>query len=279
MPRSTKGIGRKPGGTARSKQKALTGNAAFAAARDERAAADTLRALAGDPSPQDCCFNVLHRAREEQPVASPPETMPIEPKRRKWTQEQEELRRQSVYYFFDKLGCPPESEWDGEGGTVSQIANAIWLERGLDRRPIRRTMERIVAGEPLASYNGTAGVYKITRGEALIISDCLRSGVGQWQAMHNINMWRDAKGKGAVSRSCVREAAFCETDMQRLRRGTESQGTYDPARLLQGCAREARDQVEHARSMMRHRMREGGWYIGQDGVRGSCLCVQRRRHW
>ena len=68
---------------------------------------------------------------------------------------QEERRRQMIVGKFESMGSPPESMWDGPAGTVSKIAE--WLPdfdhrsaANMDRRPIRRTLQRLVADEPLA---------------------------------------------------------------------------------------------------------------------------------
>jgi len=72
-------------------------------------------------------------------------------------------RRTAIFYSFVSIhGSPPESEWDGRGGTVSQIC--AWLYVTVQSaRVVRRCMADIVAAaergenEPRASQRGGGG--------------------------------------------------------------------------------------------------------------------------
>ncbi len=130
------------------------------------------------------------------------------------------------------MGCPPEAEWDGRDGAVVQLRNRLGLaDNQTESRFIRHTMERIVAGD--ANFDAAVDTptaqraLKMGLGEAKIAADCLVSGFGQWQAMHNVNARRAKKGLSLVSRSCIRLAAF-RVGVHKLRRRKQKSGNTDP---------------------------------------------------
>ena len=68
---------------------------------------------------------------------------------------EEELHRQMIVEHYKYLGSPPEHMWAGPEGTLIKIQrDCLHLAAKMDRRPIRRTLERHVAGEPLATHGG-----------------------------------------------------------------------------------------------------------------------------
>ena len=137
----------------------------------------------------------------------------------------EELRRQMIVHKFEKLGSPPEEMWDGPGGTVSKIWAWLELDPKGDRRPLRRTLERHVNGEPLAVHGG-GGAPKLTHGESLIATNILERGLAVEQAAYMVTAHRIAKGKGPVSRTAV-ETGFASVGGVTRARGTRCQGSFD----------------------------------------------------
>ena len=89
------------------------------------------------------------------------------------TAEEERLRRGMIVRKFKLLGSPPESMWDGQGGTVALIAEHLELPATRDRRPIRRTLVRHLSGEPLATSGGAPPI-SLTHRESLVAASALQ---------------------------------------------------------------------------------------------------------
>ena len=96
------------------------------------------------------------------------------------TAEEERIERDMIVRWFKKKGEPPESMWDGVAGIVAQIADHLDKKKTADRRPIRRTLERYVAGEPLATHGGGQKP-KLTHNESLVAASVHRLGFGEEQ--------------------------------------------------------------------------------------------------
>ena len=121
------------------------------------------------------------------------------------TFEEEELRRGMIVRKFKELGSPPEAMWYGPAGTVKLIADWLELPGTVDRRPIRRTLVRHVAGESLATHSG-GRTCSLTHGEALVAAEALQRGLSEEQSAFVASGWRAEKGTPPVSRSAVRIA-------------------------------------------------------------------------
>ena len=89
---------------------------------------------------------------------------------------------------------------------MSKIADWLELPAQTDRRPLRRTLSRHVAGEPLAKPNGGGVKPSLTHGEALVAANALQRGFAEEQAAYMVSAWRELKGKGGVSRTAVMTA-------------------------------------------------------------------------
>lgn len=170
------------------------------------------------------------------------------------------LKRATIQYFYERLGCPPALEWDGAGGVVLQIRDLMVLPVGQKHtKTIRRVLNAIVAGDtydPAARAPRDVKEHKLSDAEKRIAADCLIDGMGQWQAMHNVNAWRERRGLLPVSRSAVRDGAF-SLGLLRFRRGTTDAGNFDKdspwaiARLAQ--ARQLKAQLEPSLAAYRER--------------------------
>ena len=209
------------------KKKGSTRNKKQAAKRDANAAraaaAEAELAATAEVRPEADLDEMEEEAEvEEEHVKQP----------RPNTPEEEEQRRQAIVFHYKKLHSPPESMWDGPGGTVAKIADAIKLGKGKDRRPIRRTLERYVAGKPLVTHGG-GRTPVLTHGEALVATEILESGFALEQAAYMVTAHRTDKGKGPVSRTAV-ETGFAGLGGVTRARGTRCQGSTNPQQM---CAR------------------------------------------
>ena len=153
------------------------------------------------------------------------EEQPLLKKARPNTAEEEELRRGCIIRKFKTMREPPEEEWDGKGGVVAQISK--WLDDppGHDVRPIRRTLERYCAGDPLVLPRSGRPL-KLQEGAAVLAADCratLRLSEEQ-TALFLANV-RAERGfdKPAVSRKAVHNA-WRRCDGLTRPRGTRHQG-------------------------------------------------------
>lgn len=240
MPRQGKGLSR--GGYGRkSMRKQGTNNTQQATRRDAAAAAAAERAALLSSQHKACVESSQHKACVESHVTRPTKKL----KQVHTSPREEALKRSTIQFFFQQMGCPAEALWEGDGGAIRAIRDAMHLPVGQKHiRTIRRTLKAIVDGEPdvNAADLSRGGSHDdrtlLTRGEALIAADCLASGYGQWQAMHTINAWRAKTGKAPVSRTAVRNAVFA-LGVKRYRRcgqktgNTDMDSTWAKARLAQ----------------------------------------------
>lgn len=72
------------------------------------------------------------------------EASPSEPKRPRTKQDEAE-QRVVIKYFYKKLGWPPEEDWDGHFGTVSEIRRMMG-HNGPGAGTVRRTLEVLAEG-------------------------------------------------------------------------------------------------------------------------------------
>lgn len=172
---------------------------------------------------------------EDEPPAppEPPETGQQQRKRQRqrhtsWSGQS--LKRSTIHYFYMMLNEPSELEWDGAGGTVLQIRDTMLLPRGEKHtKTIRRTLRAICSGEDYdASAHGPreSKEHLMSEAEKRIAADCLIDGMGQWQAMHHVNVWRARRKLLPVSRSTVRDDAF-SLGLVKFRRCTTAMGSTD----------------------------------------------------
>ena len=141
-------------------------------------------------------------------------------------------QRQTIVWMWKQLGAPPPEQWNCHGGPLRMIADWLRQDEHSDLRPIRRTLERHIACEPLSTHcAGQGRKPKLPHGQQLIAADCLRRGTGQEQAAHILTAWRESKGMSkkaaAVSRRAV-QTAVVRLGGVRKRRGTTSTGSRDP---------------------------------------------------
>ena len=194
--------------------------AADAAAAELQAAAEALAAL-DEPAPAPA---------EEQPSLEP------EPACEPSNGELASYKRMAIVSHYQRLGCPPESEWGKNGGTLRQLADAFDMPDPCDFRPIKEVLLRYLNGEDVwYSKGGQGRKTKLTAGQQLIAADCLRRGLGQVQSAHVITAWRETKGMGekeaAVSERTVRTAVAHMGGVVQ-RRGTTSTGKEAVSRML-----------------------------------------------
>ena len=238
------------------KKKPGTNNAKQAAARDAAAALRDERLATIEEEPED-------GEDGEEAVEEPPETMEQPRKKQRqvhtpWAQQT--LKRATIQYFYERLGCPPEIEWDGSGGAVLQIRDLMQLPVGQKHtKTIRRVLHAIVDGDtydPAARASRNVKEHKLSEAEKRIAADCLIDGMGQWQAMYNVNAWRARRKLPPVSRTAVRDGAF-SLGLLRFRRGTTDAGNFDKdspwaiARLAQ--ARQLKAQLQPSLAAYRER--------------------------
>ena len=117
-------------------------------------------------------------------------------------------KRMAVVSAYQRLNCPPESEWAKHGGTLRQIADAFDMPDPCDYRPIKEVLLRYLNGEDVWYCKvGQGRKSKLAYGQQLIAADCLRTGTGQEQAAHILTAWRETKGmtekEAAVTRRVV----------------------------------------------------------------------------
>ena len=141
-------------------------------------------------------------------------------------------RRVAIVYKYELLGCPPQSEWGKQGGTMRQIADFIGMPESCNYQPVRSVLERHLAGEDILKHrSGQGRPAKLPVGQQLIAADCLRRGTGQEQAAHILSAWRESRGmpleQAAVSRRVV-QTAVVHLGGVHNRRGTTSTGSRDP---------------------------------------------------
>lgn len=104
-------------------------------------------------------------------------------------------KRMAVVSAYQRLNCPPESEWAKHGGTLRQIADAFDMPDPCDYRPIKEVLLRYLNGEDVWYCKvGQGRKSKLAYGQQLIAADCLRTGTGQEQAAHILTAWRETKG-------------------------------------------------------------------------------------
>mmetsp|Transcript_1796 Transcript_1796/g.5106 ORF Transcript_1796/g.5106 Transcript_1796/m.5106 type:complete len:226 (+) Transcript_1796:156-833(+) len=176
-----------------------TNNAKQAAARDTAAAAREaqLPTIVDEPP---------------EPAIETPETpgAPRKKQRREGhTWQEQAVQRATVCYFYNRLGCPPESEWSGPGGAVLHVRDRMLLPAGKQKYTdqIRRVLRAIVDGDS-SRQQRDAKQKKLSEAEARIAAEYLIDGMGQWQAMHHANAWRKRRSLPPVSCVTVRDAAF-----------------------------------------------------------------------
>ena len=118
--------------------------------------------------------------------------------------------------------------WKGHGGTVSKIVDMLSRKGwrfGANRQPVFRTLQRHVAGQPLATRGGGAPP-KLTKGEALVAAKYVELGLAYEQVAYMVSAHRADKGKGPVSRTSVETAFYSTLGGIERPRGTRTQGSY-----------------------------------------------------
>ena len=181
------------------------------------------------------------------------------------TGHEERVKRVAVEYFFRQLGSPPHELWSGPSSAVLQIRDLMNLPHNEHKHTqmIRRTLESLQAGEdeeaPPSPYNltrshsGSGRPSVMCEAECRIAADCLISGIGSWQAWHEVNAWRVKKGRHVIkSRETVRQGALSLGIVKRARLTTKT-GSKDRsskwaiARLAQAKQLKAQLSVERGR--------------------------------
>jgi hypothetical protein len=139
-------------------------------------------------------------------------------------------KRAAIQVVYEQLGSPPEADWDGADGVAVEVRTRLKLPpTQTETRGIKRVLDSILEGDVDFDASDTTPFKrqrKLSEGQAKVAADCLVSGFGQWQAMHNVNVWRRKKGFSPVSRSCVRDSAFL-IGARKFRRGTAKSGKTD----------------------------------------------------
>lgn len=172
MPRRERHGHYKKAGTKNKKQAAARDKrAADAAAADQQAAAEAEEAVeAAEDSSED-----------EQPSCERDGA-------------QEDRSRQVMVWLFVKMGSPPEAEWSGPGGVLSEIRKVLGRRHDCNLNRIKAVLRRHINGEPLVKPRSGRPPL-LTHGEALIGADCLRSGKGRDQAACILSARRQQQGK------------------------------------------------------------------------------------
>jgi hypothetical protein len=118
------------------KKKGGTNNANQAAARDKRAAdAAEAELLAAAEALQ-----ALEAPAPPPAAVQPP--MEIKPAYEPSGGEMAAYRRMEIVSKYQRLGCPPESEWSKHGGVLRQIADSLDMPDPCDYRPIKEVLLR-----------------------------------------------------------------------------------------------------------------------------------------
>jgi hypothetical protein len=166
-------------------------------------------------------------------------------------------RRNAIFYAFESIhGNPPESEWDGRGGTVPMLLR--WLRVGQDSaRVVRRTLEDIVDaqgrgvqydGSKVAAGRGRPALIKMGSAEAKGIFEALRTGVGVPQATVLVNIAREQQGLPSVSYSAVQSFVSSHPDARIVKRPMKKSGKEDMdsvwAQARKAFALQLRDQLK-----------------------------------
>ena len=197
------------------------------------------------------------------------------------------LRREIIIYIFSELlHAPPEAMWNGPGGTVAKIFDVLkplHMQGGADRRAIRRTVQRHVAGEQLANQGG-GRTQKLTEGEAFVVADCFARGLSEEQAAFQVSAWRRAKGTydaadADVSRTAV-NTAFAELGGITRARGTRPQGSHDKssawAKAWLAFAKQLKSQLQPD-SLAQTRVRRKGESKKAPAILGRCSRAHRTK--
>ena len=145
----------------------------------------------------------------EEATVDSPQTVEQPPRKKQrqvhTTWAEQTLKRSTIQYFYERLGCPPVLEWDGAGGVVLQIRDLMVLPVGQKHtKTIRRVLHAILDGDtydPAARTPRDGKKHKLSEAEKRIAADCLIDGMGQWQAMYNVNAWRARRKLDPVSRT------------------------------------------------------------------------------
>ena len=139
------------------------------------------------------------------------------------------MKRAAVEYFYKTLGSPPSVEWGGRNGSVTQIRDLMRLPRKNKKhnKTILRVLEAL-ENEVVSPYGNTRGTgagrpKMMNEAECRIAADCLISGIGSWQAWHEVNAWRKKKGRSEIkSRETVRQGALSRGVVKRARLTTKT---------------------------------------------------------
>ena len=146
-----------------------------------------------------------------------------QPKR---TKQDEGETRVVIKYFYKQLGSPPEEDWDGHYGTISEIRKRMgnsapgWVT-------VRRTLELLAAEYMDVMVRGTpTRKRELSDEDDLYVGLLLCEGYSQRDALDALNADRAEDGLDPVSRQQVRDAET-RVGLKRRRRRGEKSGSVD----------------------------------------------------
>ena len=146
-----------------------------------------------------------------------------QPKR---TKQDEGETRVVIKYFYKQLGSPPEEDWDGHYGTISEIRKRMgnsapgWVT-------VRRTLELLAAEYMDVMVRGTpTRKRELSDEDDLYVGLLLCEGYSQRETLDALNADRAEDGLDPVSRQQVRDAET-RVGLKRRRRRGEKSGSVD----------------------------------------------------
>eukprot|EP00966_Prymnesium_polylepis_P017900 412696-Prymnesium_polylepis.2 len=142
-------------------------------------------------------------ARKRKAAEATPVTEEVKPKR---TKQDEAEQRVVIKYYYRKLQSPPEEDWDGQCGTISEIRRRIG-EDAPGSATVRRTLELLAADHLDVTVLGKRKCERTLDDEDdLYIGLLICEGYSQRDALDAINADRAEDGLDPISRQQIRDA-------------------------------------------------------------------------
>ena len=127
------------------------------------------------------------------------------------------MRRHAIaYHYLIVLGAPPKVDWDGKGGTVGKIVQALLIPPGssnLVKKVLLDVEYAILTG---SEYDGTVDLTNMGRPSTIekssielqIIADAIKGGQSMDDATVLVNEHRQEDGKEPLGRTAVYKASL-----------------------------------------------------------------------
>ena len=137
------------------------------------------------------------------------------------TKQDEADQRIAIRYFYRRLDSPPEEDWDGQCGAVSEIRRMMSvIGEAPGSATVHRTLERIAQDdEDLRVRRNFGRTRVLSHEDDLLVGLMIYEGYSQQMATDMLNTERAARGEDPVDRQHIRDAEKRHVELRAQAKG------------------------------------------------------------